>query len=77
MALLGPREMSDLSPQSGPKRTLIRPRSSSDVLDNRFTQLGRQSYRARGATSSKNFAKRLRNSSGTPSVPFDSIGTAV
>jgi len=23
MALLGPREMSDLSPQSGPKRTLI------------------------------------------------------
>src|SRR5260370_30098058 len=26
-ALLGPREMSDLSPQSGPKRTLIRSRS--------------------------------------------------
>jgi hypothetical protein len=24
MALLGPREMSDLSPQSGPKRTMIR-----------------------------------------------------
>ena len=24
VALLGPREMSDLSPQSGPKRTLIR-----------------------------------------------------
>jgi len=24
MALLGPREMSDLSPQSGPKRTLLR-----------------------------------------------------
>jgi hypothetical protein len=23
MALLGPREMSDLSPQSGPKRTLM------------------------------------------------------
>jgi hypothetical protein len=25
MALLGPREMSDLSPQSGPKRTLATP----------------------------------------------------
>src|SRR5262249_10660916 len=24
LALLGPREMSDLSPQSGPKRTLVR-----------------------------------------------------
>jgi hypothetical protein len=24
LALLGPREMRDLSPQSGPKRTLIR-----------------------------------------------------
>jgi hypothetical protein len=24
LALLGPREMSDLSPQSGPKRTMIR-----------------------------------------------------
>ena len=31
LALLGPREMSDLSPQSGPKRTLIR--SLSDLTN--------------------------------------------
>src|SRR5262245_4748163 len=32
LALLGPREMSDLSPQSGPKRTLIRSLSPIAIL---------------------------------------------
>jgi hypothetical protein len=31
LALLGPREMSDLSPQSGPKRTMIRVAEIYDV----------------------------------------------
>jgi hypothetical protein len=32
LALLGPREMSDLSPQNGPKQTLIRPLSPIVIL---------------------------------------------
>jgi hypothetical protein len=34
-------------------------------------------YQARGATSSRNCLNNPRNSSGAPSIPFDSTGTAV
>jgi hypothetical protein len=69
LTLLGPREMSDLSPQSGPKRTLIRPRSSSDVLDNPSHNWP-TSHQGRGATW-RNCLNKPRNSSGAPSLPSD------